>query len=168
MKKLRNLNWRNDNGGYVVSLAVALLIAAILLGVYYVAMRPVQNGYMTIYLLDGQGQAVDYPEVLVSGQNSTFTVQVVVENHMGNTTDCQVLVKTTQDLSSIPVSSSNTTETFTAATQNGDVWKNTATVTLNEPGYYGVVFELWTSPNKDAQPYQFSGVYCVLNVQVTS
>ena len=71
----------------------------------------VQNGYMTIYLLDGQGQAVDYPEVLVSGQNSTFTVQVVVENHMGNTTDCQVLVKTTQDLSSIPVSSSNTTET---------------------------------------------------------
>ena len=56
MKKLRNLNWRNDNGGYVVSLAVALLIAAILLGVYYVAMRPVQNGYMTIYLLDGEVQ----------------------------------------------------------------------------------------------------------------
>ena len=46
-------------------------------------LRPQAEPYNTIYLLDANKKAVDYPEVLVANQNSTFNVYVDVENHMG-------------------------------------------------------------------------------------
>ena len=116
-------------------MALALLIASILLGVYYVAVRPDQEGYMTIYVLDSQKKAISYPELLVNGENSTFSVYVDVENHMGNDTECQVLVKVTSDMNpTFPVYGVNAMQTFSGTVKDGDTWENICD-SLAEPGW---------------------------------
>jgi uncharacterized membrane protein len=163
MKKIGSLNLKSGKDGFVVSVAIALLIAAILLGAYYVALRPVQEGYMTIFVLDAQKKAIDYPERLVVGENSTFSVYVEVENHNGTAIDCQVQVKVTKDTTpSYPVNV-NATETFSGTVQDGTTWENVATVSLNDLGDYMVIFELWIV--KDGV-LQFSGEFTQLNIQV--
>src|SRR5450759_5397132 len=95
----------NEEKGYAVAIFLALIIVSATVVGYYVAFRPQPEGYNTIYLLDSQKKAVDYPEVLVANQNSTFNVYVNVENHMGGTVNqtYQVLVKITPNLSGFPV-----------------------------------------------------------------
>ena len=65
------------------------------------------SGYNTIYLLDNQKKAVDYPVTLVANQNSTFNVWIGVVNNMGGSGNqtYQVLVKVTPNLSDFPVDS---------------------------------------------------------------
>ena len=83
IKKLaRSLNSDNNNG-YKVAVLIALILVSILVASYYVLLKPPQKGYMTIYLLDSQKKAINYPELLVINQNNTFNVWVEVENHMG-------------------------------------------------------------------------------------
>ena len=161
----RNLNLKSGKNAYSVSVAIALLIASVLLGVYYVALRPVQAGYFTIYLFDSQKKAIDYPEVLVSGVNSTFSVYVEVENHNGTDVDCMVQVKAISDMNpTYPVDANPALPPFTGTVKDdGKPWENVATVTLNQPGDYMVVFELWTVTNGAPQ---FSGKFTQLNIHV--
>ena len=65
--------------------------------------RPAPAGYSTIYVLDSQNKAANYPSVLVANQNSTFNVPVTVVNNMGGTVQYEVLVKITNDLTTLPV-----------------------------------------------------------------
>lgn len=158
----------NDDKGYAVAIFLVLIIvSAIALG-YFVVSGSQPSGYSTIYLLDSQGKAVNYPDVLVANQNSTFTVQVAVENHMGGTVHYSVLVKITDSLSSLPVDV-QPVETYNMTLSNGQIWQNSATVTENQVGSYSVVFELWQY-NPDTGTYQFNNNnvenYCVLNIQV--
>jgi uncharacterized membrane protein len=155
---------------YVLSVATALLVASILLGVYYVLLLPKQEGYMTIYVLDSQRKTFDYPELVVAGENSTFSVYVSVENHLANATDVdyQVLLKVTKDMNpSFPVGV-NAAETYAGRVKNGETRENTATISLNEPGNYLVVFELWVQEDnaQNTGEFKFSSDFCVLNVQV--
>ena len=148
-------------------MAVALLLASVLLVVYYVVDLPAPDEYSTIYLLDTNGRAVNYPEYLVAGVNSTFTVYVNVENHMGQTLNSTVQVKVTASGNpSIPVDSTPT-QTFSGQIQDGKAWQNEATVSLPTPGNYLVAFELWNI-NQNTTALQFSGNYCVLNVEVAA
>jgi uncharacterized membrane protein len=166
MKKLsQRFNLNNDTAVYAFAVAIALVIASALLVTYYVALRPVQEKYATIYLLDTNRKAADYPEYLVAGVNNTFSVYVEVENHMGRALEnVEVLVKVTKDLNpKFPVDA-NITETFTGSVAEGITWENIATLTLNEPGNYSVYFELWI-PEENGPP-QFSNNFCVLKVQV--
>jgi uncharacterized membrane protein len=166
MKQLRNLNLKSDKNGYAVAVALSLLIASILLGVYYVAPRADPDGYMTIYVLDSQKKANSYPELLVAGENSTFSVYVEVENHMGNTIDFQVQLKVTSDMNpTFPVYGVEPKETFNGTIKDEGMWENIATVSsLNHAGNYMVIFELWILNEKGV--LQFSQDLCVLNVQV--
>jgi uncharacterized membrane protein len=157
---------KNGKNAYAVAVAIALLLASILLVAYYVALMPAPDQYTTIYLLDSQGTTVNYPEFVVAGVNSTFNVRVDVANHLGTTlTDAKIQVKVTpRESPSVPVNS-NPIQTFTGTIQDGKTWENNATVSLNQPGDFLVVFELWI-PGPDSSSLQFSGNYCVLNVQV--
>ncbi len=168
MKKLSGtFNVKDNKNAYTVAVAIALLLASILLVTYYVALRPATNGYTTIYLLDSQKKAVDYPEFLLANVNSTFSVYVNVENHMGRTlTDTQVLVKVTTDLNPTFPVNVNATQTFTGTIRDGGTWENVSTISLDQPGNYAVYFELWV-PNQNGQ-LQFSNNFCVLNVQVAA
>jgi uncharacterized membrane protein len=166
MKKIsNNLPLKSNNNGYALAIAIALLTASVLFGIYYVTLPPAQDGYMTIYLLDYQGSAVNYPERLVNGINNTFSVFVEVENHMGSSQSCQVQVKVISELNPTFPVDTNATLTFNGTVENSPNWINVATLSLNKAGDYSVVFELWI-PNQNTGVLQFSGDFCLLNVQV--
>ena len=156
----------NSEKGYVAAIAVALVIVASVVVGYYVLNRPVPSGYSTLYLLDAQNQAVNYPDMLVANRNSTFNVQVVVENHMAKPQDYQLQIKITQNVVSFPVNgpANSTCEKSLADTET---WENQVPITINQPGSYSVVFELW-SKNIENDAYGFSNNFCVLNLQVIS
>ncbi len=169
MKKLGySFDLKGNNNAFVVAVAVSLLLASILLVTFYIYDRPEQKPYTTIYILDSNRKAVDYPELLVANQNSSFSVYVDVENHLGRTLDgAQVLVKVTNDTSlTLPLLEINATQMFTGTVGDGEIWENIATVSLNDPGNYVVAFELWTPSQTGLK--QFSGNYCVLNVKVVA
>jgi hypothetical protein len=104
LRKFGDLNFKNNKDGYAISIVIALLVGSVLLGYYYASSQPKQEGYLTIYLLNSQKNASDYPEFLVSKVNSTFSVYVVVENHEGESVNAQVQVKVVKDTNpSFPV-----------------------------------------------------------------
>jgi uncharacterized membrane protein len=167
MKTLRNLNWNKERNGYVIAVTIALIIAAVMLGAYYFVLRPQSEGYMTIYVLDAQHMAGNYPESLQIGVNSTFSVYVDVENHRGSTQNCTVDVKIVQDMKpSFPLYGVTPTKSFKGLVDDGATWEKTVTVSLDQPGNYMVVFELWTENSETGQP-EWSGDFNVLSIQVT-
>ena len=158
----------NDDKGYAVAIFLALVIVVSLLAGYYVLARPGPSGYSTIYLLDSQNNAADYPQLLVANQNSTFNVPVTVVNNMGYTMKYEVLVKITNELTTIPINT-QPVATYQMTLENGQTWQKTATITDNQVGNYSVVFELWQyNSNPNVSAYQFSYDYCVLSIQVVS
>jgi uncharacterized membrane protein len=158
--------WKNNKDAYTIAVAIALVVASVLLVTYYVTRPASQNGYTTIYLLDSNRTAADYPEYVVANVNSTFHVYVDVENHLNVTlNDAQVQVKIVSDQNPTFPLSANATQTFTGTVQKDATWETPVTVSLNQPGNYLVAFELWI-PNGDA--LEFSGNFCVLNVQVAA
>jgi uncharacterized membrane protein len=164
----RNLGLTNNKNGYVISVALALLLASILLAAYFVTVRPPSNATMTIYLLDSQKKAANYPELLTIGQNSTLNVWVYVENHMGNSQDFKVLLKLLNDsiIPSYPINA-EPNATYSGNLGDGKTWETMANVTISQAGNYTAAFELWVY-DKTAASFQFSNEYVVLPVQVAS
>ncbi len=163
-KHLENFKFE-ENDGYTISVLIALTLISILVVGYFALLAPIQKGYTTIYLLDTQEEAIDYPELLVIGQNSTFKINVNVENHMGETQACQVLLKLTNDpISSLPIET-RANNSYEKTLENGETWKTPVTVTINEPGNYYVAFELWIH-DQNSGTFQFTHNDCVLNLQV--
>ena len=156
----------NDEKGYVIAVFIVLLIVSGLAVGYFLTVPSQSQVYNTIYLLDTQKNAANYPVTLVANQNSTFSVYVNVENHMDKQIMYQVQVKITQDLTNVPVDTAaiNTTD---ITLNNGQSWQSLQTITENQIGSYSVVFELW-GYNPTTQLYEFTYNYCVLNIQVTS
>ena len=164
-KRIGNKIGLNEEKGYAVAIFLALIIVSATVIGYYVVLRPQAEPYNTIYLLDANKKAVDYPEVLVANQNSTFNVYVDVENHMTTSASYQVQVKITKSLSTFPVDIQPSQIIETGKVNNdGKPVENTATISQNTPGNYSVVFELWQ--HKDDGTLEFTQNYCVLNIQV--
>ena len=160
----RSLN-RDNNKYYLVSVSVALILVSVFLGSYYVLLKPPDKEFTTIYLLDSQEQAVDYPELLIINQNSTFSVFVVVENHMGDIQNCTVLLKMTSGMiHKLPLMAA-ANATYTSTLENGESWEIPSTITIDQPGTYSVMFELWLH-DKEGGELQFSGNACSLSVKV--
>ena len=61
----------SDEKGIVTGVFIALIIVASTVAGYLLWFRPLPEEYNTFFLLDSQQQAVNYPEILVAGQNST-------------------------------------------------------------------------------------------------
>jgi uncharacterized membrane protein len=171
LERVKNIGGKiglNGDKGYAVAIVLALVIIASLLAGYYVLFRPAPAGYSTIYLLGLQNKAVDYPQLLVANQNSTFNVPVTVVNNMGSTTQYEVLIKITNNLTTFPVNT-QPAATYQMTLKNGQSWQKTATITENQVGNYSVVFELWRyNSDPNVMAYQFTYDYCVLPIQVVS
>jgi len=165
IKKLGNILKMDNNNGYAVSVLIALILVSILVASYYVLLRPPQKGYMTIYLLDSQKKALNYPELLVINQNNTFKVWVEVENHMGKSQYSEVLLKVTNDTVPIFPFKADANATYVRTLENGETWETLSTIAINKPGNYSVIFELWIYDEKVGE-LQFSGNVCVLNIEV--
>jgi hypothetical protein len=153
-----------NNKGYKIAVTLAVIfVFSLLVGYYFVSMLP-PEGYTSISLLDYQNKkAIDYPELVVLNENSTFNVWIQVENHMGTSQACDVLQKVTIDtIPSFPVEA-DVENSYAQTVENGAVWETLATVSINETGSYAVIFELWLYY---AGTLQFTYNYCVLNVEV--
>jgi uncharacterized membrane protein len=166
MRKLGKSLKLNDNKGYTVAVVIALIFVSSLLIGYYLISRLPPEGYTTIYVLDvQQKKAIDYPELLVINENSTFNVWVVVENHMGTSQSFNVSQKVVKDtISSFPVEA-DVKSSYAKTMENGETWETLATVSINEPGSYSVIFELWIY-DAEAGALKFSYNSCVLNIEV--
>ena len=157
----------NDEKGYVIAIFLVLIIVSALVASYYLVFNTQPKGYNTIYLLDAQKQAVDYPVTLVANQNSTFNLWVGVVNNMGGSGNqtYQVLMKITSNFSGFPVNV-QPTETYNLSLKNTDTWQTESTITLNQAGNYWVIFELWHQNSSGT--YDFTNNEGSLNIQVTS
>ncbi|MCW4030064.1 MAG: DUF1616 domain-containing protein [Candidatus Bathyarchaeota archaeon] len=159
----------DDDKGFLVAVLVALIVVCSVVAGYFVvaALYLEPESYSTIYILDSQKNALDYPATLVANQNSTFQVYVDVVNHMNDPINYEVQVKVTRNLGTLPVAA-EPIQTFTIDNlQNGATAENSAVLTLNSPGEYSVIFELWHQD--ESGTYIFEGYnYCILNIQVTN
>jgi uncharacterized membrane protein len=155
----------NSEKGYFAAVLIALIVVSGVIAVYYVEFKPAPAGYNTIYLLDSQNKAIDYPELLVANKNSTFTAQFAVENHMAQSQQYQVLVKITQNPLTYPINQP-ANSTYQKSLADGAIWKDSTTISINQLGNYAAVFELWSLNDKNV--YEFTNDFCVLNVQVVS
>jgi uncharacterized membrane protein len=162
LKKIGDALNTGDDKGVVIAVAAALIIVAAVVAGYCILFHPAPEGYTTIYLLDSQGKAVDYPGTLIVNQNYTFNVWV--ENHMGKTLSCQVQLKVTNE--TIPLFPVETAaiNTYDKTLTNGEKWEPQANVTLHETGSHSIIFELWIQ--NEAGDLEFSGNAVVLNVDV--
>ena len=154
------------NKGYIISIALALiLVSSLLIGYYLVTHLSEPEGYTTINLLDfSQKKAINYPELVVINLNNTFNVWVDVENHKGVTLRCVVQQKITNEtITTTPVNISPS-ENYTEVLEKDQSREILATVSVNEPGSYSVVFELWVS-NVGVGEAEFTHNYCVLNIE---
>ena len=166
-KRIGNKIGLNEENGYLVAIFLALIIVSATIIGYYVVLRPQAEPYNTIFLLDANKKAVDYQDVLVANQNSTFKVFVDVENHLATNANYQIQVKMTQSLSNFPVDTQPVqTIELNNVKNDGKPVEKTATLTQNTPGTYSVVFELWQ--HKDNGSLEFTQDYCVLKIQVIS
>jgi uncharacterized membrane protein len=158
----------DDDKGVVIAVFVALLIVAAVVAGYYIVVRPQPEPYNTISVLDSQGKATDYPYALVAYQNSTFSVNVEVTNHMNQDQNYRVETKITTNLpanfpdglQATPIS------TYDFSLANGASNRTPVVVTENGVGSYSVVFELWQQNASGS--YVFTGNYCLLPIQVTA
>lgn len=157
----------NDDKGYGIAIFLALIIIASIVTTFFVSdvLSPGAEGYSTIYILDDNQRAIDYPEILVIGQNSTFNLWVGVENHNSKPMNYQVQVKITENLSNPPVVGEIVQTYETGVILEDRDWLNKATITKNEPGDYAIVFELYVY-NSEGEGIEFSHNYCVLNIRV--
>jgi uncharacterized membrane protein len=159
-----------DENGHVLPVFLALVVvAAVVAGLYYFVIAPPQpESYNTMYLLDSQNQANNFPEVLVADQNSTFSVTVGVTNHMNKTQDYQVRTKITTSFIVTPQGgvAVDPVNTYDFNLPNGDTYEKSVSLTENTVGTYTVVFELWQ--RDDLGAYVFTQNYCVLNIKVIS
>lgn len=163
MEATKDLNERlklTGNKGYMISIGLALvLVSSLVIGYYLITHFSEPEGYATVYLLDSQKKAIDYPELLVANLNSTFSVWVGVENHMREAIQSEIQVKITDEpIMSTPINLSSV-NTYPFALERDQTDEKSASITINEPGNYSVVFELWISG-------EFSHNYCVLNIEV--
>ena len=169
VKRIGNRIGLNEEKGFAVAIFLALIIVgAVIAGFFtYSTLTAKPVGYNTIYLLDENKKAVDYPEVLVANQNSTFSVYVDVENHMRDTASYQVKVKIAQTLTTFPVDAQPSQTIDMGSIKNdGKPVEKTVTITQNVLGKYSVVFELWQLGSDGS--LTFTQNYCVLKIQVTN
>ena len=166
-RKLGKIPSLINNKGYTVAVAFALIVVfSLLVGYYLISVLPSPEGYSTIYMLDyPQKKAIDYPELIVVNENNTFNVWIVVENHLGAKHSCEVLQKMIGDMiPSFPVET-DVQKSYAQTIENGETWETISEVSVNEPGSYSVIFELWIY-NDETDALEFSHNYCVLNIEV--
>ncbi|MCW4000078.1 MAG: DUF1616 domain-containing protein [Candidatus Bathyarchaeota archaeon] len=156
----------SDEAGVAVAVFAALIIVAFCIAGYYLIYRPQPEPYNSIYILDANKQTTDYAHTLIHNQNSTFSVYVGVENHMGGTgtRNYEVQTKITQTYSGSPTNATPV-DTYDVTLADGETDLHQVTVTLNTPGSYTVVFELYRVGDEGVLDFRGYN-YCLLDIEV--
>ena len=166
-EKLGEILGLDEKKGYGVAIAFVLLFVVVLVAgfsVYVIAWSGTPEGYSTLYLLSSE-KTLDLPETVVIGQNNTFQVWAIAENHMRETLHFEIRVKITQEADPTFPVNSEPESSYSATLGDGEKSEQLATVTIDEIGWHMVVFELWSYKESAAK---FTGNVCVLNIEAIS
>ena len=128
------------------TITVAILVAIIILAglLVYISLTPApQETVISIYYLDSEKKAENYPQLLVLGENNTFLLWVGVENFMGRIEYSSVLVKVDNETGQADPSPLEPVYRFEKVLLNKETWEFPITMTINQTGEHKVIFELW-------------------------
>jgi len=128
------------------TVAVAVLSAIIVLAslLVYTLLTPVpQKPFVSIYYLNSEKKAENYPELLVLGENNTFLLWVGVENFMGKIEYSSVLVKVSNGTGQVDPSPADPDHSFEKVLLDKETWEFPMTMTMNQTGNHKLIFELW-------------------------
>ena len=95
-----------------------------------------------MYLLDSEKQANNYPQTVVLGTNSTFTLWVGVENQKDRTVEYSVQVKLDDGTTTEEPSAVEPIQVFNRTLVDGEKWEFQVTINIDQPGNNRVIFEL--------------------------
>lgn len=128
------------------TITVAILVAIIILAglLVYISLTPApQETVISIYYLDSEKKAENYPQLLVLGKNNTFLLWIGVENFMGRIEYSSVLVKVDNQTGQADTSPLEPVYRFEKVLLNKETWEFPVTMTINQTGKHKVIFELW-------------------------
>jgi uncharacterized membrane protein len=163
-KYLTRMAKLSDRNVYIVSVMLALAVVTALLVYSYISLRK-PNEFISMYVFDSQKKAEKYPELFIIGQNNTCQLWVIIENHMEIDISCKLQLKITNTpLSTIPVST-EANKSYETTIGKGDKWENPINITMEKPGNFHLIFELWVY-DKETGKFEFSNIYIVLDVEV--
>jgi uncharacterized membrane protein len=126
----------------IVAVLAALIVVSGLL-IYVSLTPPIPETFASVYIVNSQGKADDYPELLVLGRNNTFSLRVGVENFMGRVEHGVVYVKVVNGTDLGGTLPEETVMSFERILVNQETWEFPIALTLDEIGVYRVTFELW-------------------------
>lgn len=153
-----------EYNNHALPVTIALTIASVLL-IYSFTISIKPTEFVSFYLFDQQKEAKNYPELLIIGRNNTCQLWAVIENHMGRSISCKVLLKITKNpILSVPLPIEGN-ESYYGVISSGEKWEELIQVPINEPGDFHLVFELWIYDEKTGE-FEFSNNFCVLNIKV--
>lgn len=154
----------SDRNVSIVSIMLALAVVTALLVHSYISLRK-PNEFISLYVLDSQKKAENYPELFVIGQNNTCQLWVVIENHMERDISCKLQLKITNTpLSTLPVPT-EASKSYETTVGRGDRWEKPINLTMEKPGNFHLIFELWLY-DQETGKFKFSNIYIVLDVEV--
>jgi hypothetical protein len=126
----------------IVAVLSALVVIAGLL--VYVSLVPAQpENFVSIYLLNSEKSANNYPQVLMLGRNNTFMLWIGVENFMGRIEYCSVHVEITNDTVPTTPQPEVIVRNYEKILLKTKTWEFPVILTLNKTGFYRITFELW-------------------------
>ena len=155
---------KNGDTTVVLTILVALFIIGILL-VNLALEPPQEERFDVIYLLDSEKQTSNFPETVVLGENSTFTLWVGVENQRGTTMNYSMLLKVDDGTAAIGDSQVEAKESFTKPLSHEELWEFQVTVNIDQPGHNRILFELWFIDA--AQNMNYTGSWVNLSLEAT-
>ncbi len=162
-KDTNSVSDRDAEKTITVTILVAILILSGLL--VYLAFEPVQKEPFTaIYLLDSEKQAENFPETVVLGENSTFSLWVGVENQNDTTGDYSVYLKMDDGNSPVNPSSAELVESFEKNLLDKEVWEFQVMISIDQLGSHRIIFELWAF-NGTKNDFDYTGNWVSLSLE---
>jgi uncharacterized membrane protein len=144
------------------AIAAAVLSAIIILAglLVYMSLTPTpQERFSSLYVLDSEKKAKNYPQLLVLGENNTVLLWVGVENFMGRIEYASVLVKVGDGTVQANPSPFEPVKRFEKILLNKETWEFPVTMTVNHSGKHRIIFELWLFDELE-NVFSYSGNCC--------
>ena len=146
-----------------VTILIAIVILAGLLIYLVLDPAPTEN-FTTIYYLDSEKQAENFPKTVVLGENNTFSLWVGVGNYNGTTNAFSVEIKIDDGKGDVEPSPVELMESFERTLLDEEVWEFQVTITIDQLGSHRIIFEL-LSFDDTKNVFVFSGNWVSLSLE---
>jgi len=166
MNKFNRIFNFEDNKGTIIPVILSIIFVTSLLVGYYLLSNAPPEGFSSIYILDAQKKTESYPEFVIINENNTFNVHIGVENHLGKKQTFEVQQKLTKKpILAFPISE-NPEKVYSKTIETQETWEILITATINEPGNYSLVFELYLKEDSKLIDDSIKPInYVLLNIE---